>query len=50
MPTSGWRGSSHPRSGAHTVRNAAVGERRAARIDGYGPATTPMTRAAGDAI
>ena len=31
---------------AHTVRNASVGDRRAARIDGYRPATAPMTRAA----
>ena len=50
MPASGWHGSSHPRSGAHTVRNASLGERRPARIDGYAPATAPMTWAAGDAI
>ncbi len=30
----------------HTVRSASVGERRAARIDGYRPAMAPMTRAA----
>jgi hypothetical protein len=30
--------------GTHTVRNASVGERRAARIDGYSPAIAPMMR------
>ena len=34
------------RSGSHTVRNASVGERRAARMDGYRPATAPMISAA----
>ena len=31
---------------AHTVRSAWVGERWAARIDGYRPAVAPMARAA----
>jgi putative ABC transport system ATP-binding protein len=31
---------------SHTVRSASVGERRAARIEGYSPAIAPMTRAA----
>jgi hypothetical protein len=34
------------RQGTHTARNASVGERRAARIDGYRPATAPTTKAA----
>ena len=30
----------------YAVRKAWVGERRAARMDGYNPAAAPMTRAA----
>jgi hypothetical protein len=33
-------------SGTQTMRSASVGERRAARMDGYSPAIAPMTRAA----
>jgi hypothetical protein len=32
--------------GGHAVRSASVGERRAARVAGYRPATAPMARAA----